>query len=637
MRDLTGYVLRRAAAWVRRRVWPPVPPAHEPEVIPYARWIERRLVDRRSEYPAVDRPGLFSLLTPVFNPPAGFFRILGNSILAQDHQDWQWVLIDNGCTHQDVLYLLDRFARDPRVTLVRAGTPRGIIGGMRLALEQARGEYVCPVDHDDRLYPDALRVAASCLQRQGWPKLAYSDEDKLLPDGQAGLPFPKPCWDPLLFLNCCYVAHLGILHRQTALELGVYTDPQAEGTPDGDAFCRFTAAGHMPVHIPEILYSWRMHPQSTALLGIEAKPYVTASQKHALGNQLHKLELSDKVNLRTNELLGKVGTWRIVAQETAATESLPVLVAPCGTRQLRTTLEQRLALTEGVRSIRNLRPRRSALLHALKTFPDDAWLVLINPYCLPLTTDFVREFQAVRHVVPEAGWVGGTTLRPDGRVLSAGLVWGFADILGSPLQGANPRQVAKGAGSLAFQRSVSAVEVGVSCVQAGLLRDALRHAEGDLADPLLPAWLGAAARERGQRVLYTPFVTGQYVQQPPPRKMPSEARHRFLTLYGHLLAADPYYARYYGLTPKRAFRIVHPRARARVLRKLLTDLADNHPHYHAWVGDEACYPAPPKYSFEATNERVTCSIDSQAVSLSCPEFRWTESEPENVSCRNWSD
>src|SRR5829696_573426 len=107
MRSLAGYVLRRGAAWLRRRLLPPADPRREPEVLPYTRWMESRLRDRRGEYPAVDRTGLFSILTPVFDPPAGFFRILGKSILGQDHRDWQWVLVDNGCTRPDVLYLLD--------------------------------------------------------------------------------------------------------------------------------------------------------------------------------------------------------------------------------------------------------------------------------------------------------------------------------------------------------------------------------------------------------------------------------------------------------------------------------------------------------------------------------------------------
>lgn len=590
-----GYVLRRGAAWFRHRALPRRTPRVEPEVLPYPVWINRRLHDRQDEYLALDRPGILSLLTPVFDPPAGFLRILGRSILAQDHRDFQWVLVDNGCTRRDVLYLLEKFARDPRVTLVRAGTPRGIIGGMRLALEHATGEYVCPVDHDDRLYPDALRVVAAGLAARDWPKVAYTDEDKLLPDGQPGLPFYKPAWDPLLFLNCCYVAHLGVLHRQTALELGVYADLRAEGTPDGDAFCRFVAAGHTPAHIPEIVYSWRMHPHSTALLGIEAKPYVTASQKHALGCYLDRANLARKVTVRTNPLHGQPGTWRVCPCPLPP-EDVPVVLLPGGTRRHRRMILDRLAACAGVAEV--FRPGAGPELtrDLLAHLPGASWVALLDAHCLPLATDFLREFQAVREPVPDAVWIGGLVLAPRGRVHSAGLVWGFDGILGSPLRGSLPENPALGNGGLVFQRSVSAVETSFCLVRTGLLRNALQACRHDLTDPLLPAWLGALAAKQGHRVLFTPHACGRLLAEPPPRRACSEAVHRFLTCHGHLLQADAYYSRYFGLTRSHAYQAVRPAVRRHVVQCLLCGLADSHPSYRAWCGSPDRYPLPPEVS-----------------------------------------
>lgn len=138
---------------------------------------------------------------------------------------------------------------------------------MRLALEHARNEYVLPVDHNNRLYPDAATSHCSLLAGTIPLRIAYTIKEQTVPDGSIGLPSFKPDWDPLLFLNACYIAHQGVMNRKLAWQLGLYTDPQAEGTPDGDSFCRFIGAGHEPVHIPEIVYS-SMHAQSTALLQV---------------------------------------------------------------------------------------------------------------------------------------------------------------------------------------------------------------------------------------------------------------------------------------------------------------------------------------------------------------------------------
>ena len=68
--------------------------------------------------------------------------------------------------------------------------------------------------------------------------------------------------------------------RELALTLGVYTDPAAEGSHDWDTFTRFLAAGRTPVHIPEVLYSKRIHQASSG--NVQAKPIVTDSQRSVL-------------------------------------------------------------------------------------------------------------------------------------------------------------------------------------------------------------------------------------------------------------------------------------------------------------------------------------------------------------------
>ncbi|MDD1444361.1 glycosyltransferase, partial [Dolichospermum sp. ST_sed3] len=440
-----------------------------------------RMQDRLEEYVDVNEPGLFSLMTPVFDPPSGFFRRLGKCILAQDHRDWKWVIVDNGCKNRDVLYLMESFASDSRVKLVRAGEPRGIIGGMRLALEHATGRYVCPVDHDDQLYPDALRVLAASLAAYDWPVLAYTDEDKLLPDGTPGIPSFKPDWDPLLFLNAFYIAHLGVMDRQTALQLDVYSDPLAEGTPDGDAFCRFIAAGHVPLHIPEIVYSWRMHLQSTALRGVEAKPYVTKNQKHVLGRYLRERGLDRAVSIRTNPLPGLAGSWRVQGNAVP----IPILVMPGGSVDARRQLKHRLSVSQNISKVCWLRSSPGSWQEALDEFRAERRVVLLSPDCMPLTTDFVNECQAVQQAVPDAALVGGVLQCAEGKVVSAGLAWGMEGLMGSPLAGFAASDYSVGMGSLCFQHCVSSVDARFCMIEASFLRKVLERSGCALADPLL--------------------------------------------------------------------------------------------------------------------------------------------------------
>src|SRR5262249_44871639 len=140
--------------------------------------------------------------------------------------------------------------------------------------------YLVPLDHDDLLDPDALRIVARQLVTDGFPALLYTDEDKLYGTAHC-LPYAKPDWDPVLFVNAAYIAHLHVLDRQRALDLDLWNDRAFEGCHDWDSFMRFWGAGHRPAHAREIVYGWRIHPGSTAA-SARAKDFIERSQRALL-------------------------------------------------------------------------------------------------------------------------------------------------------------------------------------------------------------------------------------------------------------------------------------------------------------------------------------------------------------------
>ena len=180
--------------------------------------------------------------------------------------------MDNGSDRADTKEVLDRLAEHPAVHLDRSCQNEGIIGGLRRCLAMARNRYIAQLDHDDLLSPDCLRILTTSLREANYPALAYTDEDKI-EEGRPRDAYFKPDWDPVLFVHSCYIAHLCVMDREVALKLGCYSDPGVQGSPDWDSFVRFYRAGHTPHHVPEIVYSWRMHAQSTAK-NIASKDYI---------------------------------------------------------------------------------------------------------------------------------------------------------------------------------------------------------------------------------------------------------------------------------------------------------------------------------------------------------------------------
>ncbi|MFL9829213.1 glycosyltransferase, partial [Rhodoplanes sp. SY1] len=276
-----------------------------------------RAVARRTLYRPASPDLRLSLITTVYDTDPVQVADLAATVFGQDHdQPFEWCILDNGSSRPETRDVLAKIARDPRVRLDRVERNLGIIGGMRRCLLAAGGDYVLPVDSDDLIFPDGLRTVASFLEQAGRPPLIYTDEDRT--DGTYPRdPYIKPDWDPVLFVHSCYIAHLTAFDRQIALAVGCYDDARAEGSHDWDTFMRFLAAGHVPLHLPEILYSWRMHAASTAM-NFRSKPYIYDSQISALEKFLASRGRRGDVQIAPSPLFGGAPDWRFEPRAEAA-------------------------------------------------------------------------------------------------------------------------------------------------------------------------------------------------------------------------------------------------------------------------------------------------------------------------------
>ena len=535
----------------------------------------RALAERRDRHRTVE-PGLLSFLTPSWNTDPAHLEELAATVLGQDDATgFEWILLDNGSTRPETRACLERLGRHPSVRLYRSETNTGIIAGTRFCLEAARHRYVVPLDHDDLLTPDAARVLASALRRAGYPALAYSDEDKI--DGNILRdPYFKPDWDPVLFVNSCYTSHLCAIDRRLALELGAYTDQETEGSPDWDTFMRFHVAGHAPRRIADVLYSWRMHDDSTAG-NFRSKPYIFESQRRVIGRALAAASRPELYDLQPSPLFDGTPDWWIRRIHRDPWPVTTVLVAREGADvsavELRGDLPHRvvhLDPADGVRGLLSIANRcagRGELLHIL-------W---------PATTIEERDWpwEAMAHfeLFPDTVVIGGR-IHDGRRIRMAGRYFGFGRGCDSPDTGRSlddPGYFAQ----MWKQHSVSAVPVQHCVVRAEFLAGALRTvAAAGVSLAGLGPWLGAAARAQDRRVVYSPFFVAS-ASFDLEAEVSDIERAAFRSAHRALLPETRYLSPSVGLSPATAYR---PASRAVRLAELDVPFTGS---YQDWSAAEA--------------------------------------------------
>jgi O-antigen biosynthesis protein len=265
-----------------------------------------------------------SILTPVYDPPVDVLAATIDSVRYQGFTDWELCLVDDASPNPAVGALLDQAAAgDPRIKVEHRTTNGGITVASADALRMATGEFVALLDHDDLLTEGALAEVAAAAD--AYPELdyGYSDEAHLSPDGKVIQPFFKPHWSPERLRAQNYCAHLSVIRRQLAVDVGGFR-PGFDGSQDYDLILRVTEQARYVHHFTKVLYLWRQSPQSVAGDQL-AKPYAYDAGRLALESHAERLGLD--VEVLAQEPLG---TYRF-RRRVASTPLVSIVIPTRGT------------------------------------------------------------------------------------------------------------------------------------------------------------------------------------------------------------------------------------------------------------------------------------------------------------------
>lgn len=225
---------------------------------------------RRQQETVWEEKPLISLLVPVYETDAVYFREMLESVRRQTYPHWELILAD-ASSGEERREAVERFG-DGRIRYLRLPGNCGISQNSNEALRAASGAYIGLLDHDDVLEENALYEVAAALaeaRRAGkaLPELLYSDEDKA--DERLSRfyePHYKEKFNLDLLLSNNYICHFMVMKAGLMKELGFRRE--YDGAQDYDlvlrAAARLRGEPEKICHIPRVLYHWRCHEASTA-------------------------------------------------------------------------------------------------------------------------------------------------------------------------------------------------------------------------------------------------------------------------------------------------------------------------------------------------------------------------------------
>ncbi len=429
-------------------------PVHAPDGS-YQTWVQlfdsiddgvRRQIQARVQELA--RPPKISVMMPVFNPPIEMLQSAIDSVRNQIYTDWELCIADDCSTDPLVPQLLEECAAsDARIKVIRREENGHISAASNSALSLVTSQWVALLDHDDILAEHALALVALALAENPDAGIVYSDEDKLDQAGHRRDPYFKPDFDPLLLLGQNFVSHLSVFRKDLVDRAGGYR-LSYEGSQDWDLTLRVSELiePRQVVHIPHVLYHWRVHASSTASM-VSAKPYAVEAGLRAVTDHLERTGRPARVNRIGQWGFNRV-SWDLPDPAPRVTIVIPtrdgpllprcidsvlsftmypnfeVVVVDNSSRTLG-TLEYLRACDHRVTVIRDDRPfNHSAINNSAVASTSGEIVCLLSDDTEVISGDWLTEMVA-QVSQPGVGAVGAKLYYGDGRIEHAGVILGI--------------------------------------------------------------------------------------------------------------------------------------------------------------------------------------------------------------------
>lgn len=244
---------------------------------------------------------LISILVPVYNPPVQFLREMLDSVIAQSYNNWELCIADGNSRDEVKLLLKVYMERDERIKVVFLSENLHICGNSNAALSLIAGEFIGLLDHDDLLAPQCLYEYVKAINLNYQTDVLYCDED-FYSNGKHLLAHFKPDFALYSLRENNYITHFVVFRAKLLEKISMPVfNPEYQGAQDYDLILRLVENAREVMHIPQVLYHWRMHNQST-LGNPSSKNYAYENGKRALESHLFRTNVSAFVTERKNML-----------------------------------------------------------------------------------------------------------------------------------------------------------------------------------------------------------------------------------------------------------------------------------------------------------------------------------------------
>lgn len=528
---------------------------------------KQRAVEEKTQF---QHPVKFSVIVPVYNCPEQFLREMIQSVIDQTYPNWELCLADGSDQeHSYVETVCSEYAqKDPRIKYQKLEKNLGISANTNAAIDMTSGEYITLFDHDDLLHPSALFQVMKVIDEEH-ADFIYTDECSF----EGTLAHPtfihfKPDYAPDTLRSNNYICHLSTFSRELMDRVGRFST-EHDGSQDYDMILRLTEQAKHIVHIPRVLYYWRVHAGSVAS-GVGVKPYCILAAKKALQDHMERVglkgEVQDSKVPSTYKIDYEIDETPLISilipnkdhiedlekciQSVldSTYENLEIVVVENNSTELKTfEYYQELEKDSRIKVVTWKGPfNYSAINNYGAAACSGKYLLFLNNDVEVITPNWIEEMLMFAQR-KDVGAVGARLLYPDGTLQHGGIILGLGGIAGHVQIGIS--RVDPGyAGRVSFAQNLSACTAACLLVRREVFDEVDGFDEG-LEVAFNDVDFCLRIRQKGYLIVYTPYAelyhyeskSRGYEDTPKKQKRFQDEIALMKVRWGNLLEHDPYY------------------------------------------------------------------------------------------------
>ena len=232
------------------------PPASPP---PKAQPAQKAVTARPDASKARSGP-LVSVVMPCYGQ-AEFLSFAVSSVALQSFKDWELIIVDDGSPDDTAATARKLIRQLPgrRIRLLRQKN-QGVAIARNAGIEASRGKYIVPLDADDAIDREFLKVAVSILEADPGVSVVGTDS---MTFGAREAPFqtaPEAGLDRLIRSNA--LNYCSPYRREVWEAVGGYNPNMTVGYEDWDFWIGVKEAGFRCIHVPAPLFLYRVKAES---------------------------------------------------------------------------------------------------------------------------------------------------------------------------------------------------------------------------------------------------------------------------------------------------------------------------------------------------------------------------------------